>query len=125
MKTQKYVLDAIYPLIPATVGDVHKYKTPDDYTSNKFTVLNTLTVPADPIQTIQVNINCYAKDLNINRGIADMSTLDTMILAVVNALHNYNNDSFDIEFQFMNIIREETLKMHYANLRFRLIFLNN
>ncbi len=125
MKTQKYILDAIYPLIPATVGEVYKYSTPDDHSSEKFTVINTLTVPADPIQTVQVNINCYAKDLNTTRGIPDLVTLDEMVHAVINALHDYNNDVFDLEFQFMGIIREQALKMHFANLRFRLIFLNN
>jgi len=125
MKTQKYVLDAIHTLIPAGVGDVYKYTTPDDYASDKFTVINTLGVPADPIQTVIVNVNCYAIDLNPIKGIPDLPTLDTMALAVINALHNFNNDVFDIEFEMMNILREEILKAHFINLRFRLIFINN
>ena len=125
MKTQKTVLDAIHTLIPATVGDVFKYTTPDDYKSDKFTVVNTLGVPADPVQTVIVNVNCYAKDLNPGRGIPDLQTIDTMALAVIGQLHDYNNDVFDIEFEMMNVIREQALQMHFVNLRFRLIFINN
>ncbi len=125
MKTQKYVLDAIYALLPATIGDVFLYTTRDGYTADKFTVVNTLGIPVDPIQTVVINVNCYAKDLNPSKGIPDLSTLDDMALAVINELHDYNNDVFDIEYEMMNVIREEALQMHFINLRFRLIFLNN
>ncbi len=125
MKTQKYVLDFIHTLIPANVGDVYKYTTPDNYSAAKFTVVNTLGVPADPIQTVIVNVNCYANDLNVIKGIPDLTTIDTMALAVINALHNYNNGIMDIEFEMMNIFREQALQMHFVNLRFRLIFINN
>ena len=125
MKTQKYVLDAIYSLIPADVGDVYKFTTPDNYKSSKFTVINTLGVPADSVQTVIVNVNCYASDLNLTKGIPDLLTLDTMAHSVINVLHDYNNDVFDIEYELMNIFREQALQAHYANLRFRLIFINN
>ena len=125
MKTQKHVMDAIYALLPASIGDVYKFSTPDNYIADKFTVINTLGLPADPIQTVIINVNCYAKDLNPTKGIPDLSTLDTMTLAVINELHDYNNDEFDVEFELMNIIREQNLKMHFVNLRFRLIFINN
>lgn len=125
MKTQKHILDAVYSLLPGSVGDVFKFTTPDDYESDKFTVINTLGVPVDPIQTVAVNVNCYAKDVSPSKGIPDLSTLDTMTLAVIGNLHNFNNGYFDIEYEFMNVMREQSLQMHFANLRFKLIFLNN
>lgn len=118
-------MDAIYALLPSDIGDVYKFSTPDNHRADKFTVINTLGVPADPIQTVIINVNCYTNDLNKFKGIPDLSTLDTMALSTINILHDYNNDEFDIEFELMNIIREENINMHFINLRFRLIFLNN
>jgi hypothetical protein len=123
MKTTKYVVDQIYGLLSAR--PLFKHKHPDGITQSAFTVINTLGVPVDPIQDVEVNVNCYAKDTDTTKGVPDLATLETMQGDVINELHDYNNAEFDIELQRAVMIREETLKMHFINLRFKLTFLNN
>lgn len=122
MKTFIDVENAIY-LKMTDVRPLFKGTYPDNYNAAAFTVINTLGVPADPIQTVEVNVNSYAKDLQI--GIPDKSTLVTMANTVIGHLHNWNNDIFDIEYTFGNIIREQESNRHYFNARFKLIFINN
>jgi hypothetical protein len=123
MKTVKNVVDAVYALLPVTVTPLYKYSTPDDYTAASFYVVNALTIPKDPIQTVEFNVNCYAVDLH--KGVPDVTTLATMADLVINALHDYNNDVFDIEYSFMNMIRVPEIQSHYFNLRFQLVFISN
>ncbi len=125
MKQANDVLDMFFAkvnAIPSTTVFRHSY--PDGYTADSFIVINTLSVPADSIQIVDVNVNCYQK--NFQNGIPDLVAMGTTADSVITAVHDYhtfNSDKVYIGFQFMNIIREEG--MHYANLRFQLIFLNN
>lgn len=129
MKTPQNVIDAFYALVPVTpaTGFVrwYKYSYPDDIADACFGIINTLGVPADSIQEVEVNVNCYAKDLSIQKGIPDLSKLNEMAGKVITELHDYNNDVFDIEYQTGAILREKDLNCHFFNLRFKLIFINN
>ena len=122
MKTVVEVQDIFYSQLP-TLRPLFKGQYPDDYDAESFAVINTLGVPWDPIQTVEVNVNCYAKD--IQKGLPNYTKLIEMFNYAINQLHNYNNDAVDIEYRNGDIIREEQRQWHYYNLRFRLIFINN
>jgi hypothetical protein len=122
MKTEFDVEDAIY-LKLSDVRPLFKGKVKDDYNAPEFTVINTLGVPADPIQEVEVNVNTYAAD--IQEGIADRNKLKENANKILNHLNHFNNDVFDIEYTFGTVIREEEFKRHFFNLRFKLIFINN
>jgi hypothetical protein len=122
MKTVIDVQDSIY-LILDTIRPLFKGKLADDYNEDEFTVINTLGVPSDPIQTVEVNVNTYAAD--IQDGVPDYTTLGTNAQEIIAKLHNFNNDEFDIEYTFGDIFREAQFKRHFFNLRFKLIYINN
>lgn len=128
MKTPQDVIDAFYallPMEPKTGFDRwYKYSYPNGIDKQYFGVINTLGVPADSIQEVEVNVNIYAKDLG-TQNIPDLSSLSQMAGSVITELHDYNNDVFDIEYTIGNIIREDDLGSHFFNLRFKLIFINN
>jgi hypothetical protein len=124
MKTAGYVVDQVYGLL-TSVRPLFKHKHPDGVTLTKFAVVNTLGVPADPVQDVEINVNCYAKDIDTTRSIPDIDTIEDMTEDVIDDLHDVNKGEFDIEFVRGVIIREEKINMHFANLRFRLTFLNN
>ena len=129
MKTPQDVINAFYtllPMEPKTGFDRwYKYSYPNGIDKQYFGVINTLGVPADSIQTVEVNVNIYAKDLDTQRNIPDLSALSDIASDVIAETHNYNNDLFDIEYTVGNIIREPELNSHFFNLRFKLIFINN
>ena len=127
MKTVQDVYNIFFELLKGSTP-VFRQSYPDTQPPDEFYVINTLGVPADPIQTIEVNVNCYAKDANINSGIPDLVKLDTMTKNVIDKLHGfqvYTCNEVHIAFQRMIILREPNLNMHYNNLRFQLIYLNN
>lgn len=132
MKTVNNVIDSIWGILTKpnpgagkTFTRFYKLSFPDNCSDSYFGVVNCLPVPKDSIQEVELNVNVYAKDINVQSGIADLSALNSMALAVITDLHDYNNDVFDVEYSFGGIIREEALKAHYFNLRFKLIYINN
>lgn len=125
MKAEKDVLDIVFTRITAAVPKFRR-SYPDNYIAQKFIVINTLGVPRDAIQVVEVNVNCYAKDFD--SGITDESTLATMLSDVIDDLHGYHwhgNTKVYIGYQSMVVLREQSIKMHYVNARFQLTFLNN
>ncbi len=132
MKTINDVLDSVWGLLNKpdpgtgkTFVRFYRWSYPDDCADAYFGVINALSVGADPIQSVDVNVNVYAKDINVSRGIPDLNALNAMAATVISDMHHKNNDVYDISYQFMNVIREEVLNAHMFNLRFRLIFINN
>ncbi len=132
MKTVSDVVDSVWDVLTKpnpgtgkTFSRFYKHAFPDDISDSFFGVVNCLPVPADSIQEVEVNVNVYAKDINIQRGIADISALNAMTISVISDLHNFNNDVFDLEYSFGGIQRETTMNAHYFNLRFKLIYINN
>lgn len=132
MKTIADVLDSVWGLLNTpnpgtgkTFTRFYRWSYPDDCQDSYFGVINALSVPTDPIQTVDVNVNLYAKDINVQRGIPDLTALNAMATSVISDMHHKNNDVYDISYQFMNVIREEVLNAHLFNLRFKLIFINN
>ena len=108
--------------IPITT--VFMYNYPDGYRGDDFVVINALSVPADSIQTVDVNVNCYEKSYaNSIPNLKAMTDTSEDVITALHGFHTVGTDKVYIGFQFMNIIREEG--WHYANLRFQLIFLNN
>lgn len=123
MKTPKDVLDIFFSKIDST-HTVFRNSYPDGFSADKFIVINTLGTPKDSIQTVEVNVNCYAKDFT--GGIMDEVGITTMAAGVITNLHGYHwheGSKVHIEFQSMAPVREEG--RHYMNARFQLIFLNN
>jgi hypothetical protein len=116
-------INLVYTLLSAR--PLHKHAYPDSYDAEFFTVINTLGVPADPIQTVELNVNSYAKDLDLQRGIPDLTKLNTMVTAAINELHDYHYNGIDIELTMSNILREESINCHYINLRFKIIYTSN
>lgn len=123
MTTVNYVVTIFYGLLSITPR--FKHKAPDGVTLSQFTVINTLGVPVGPIQESEVNVNCYANDIDKQKGIPDVSAMETMQTSVYNSLHNVSNAEYAIEFQRSMLFREEGTGRHYMNLRFRIMFLNN
>lgn len=131
MKTVNSVIDGVYSLLTTpdigegkTFAHFYKWSYPDGGEDAYFGVVNTLAVPSDSIQTVDFNVNVYAKDLS-HRGIPDLNTLNTMGASVINDLHHINNDFYDIRYDFMQVIRVEELGAHMYNMRFKLLFINN
>jgi len=116
-------VDLISSLLTVTPRFKHSY--PDTYEGDKFYVINSLGVPKDSIQTVEININCYAKDANIQMGIPDLSTLDTMVNSVISDLNEYHFNGVFVELQMTNLFREEKINSHYINMRFQLTYLSN
>jgi len=123
MTTIGYVLNIFYGLL--TVTPRHKHKAPDGITQGTYTVINSLGVPVNPIQTAEVNVNLYAKDADVAKGIPNLAVLETMQQQAHTDLHNKSNAEYDIEFERALLFREEATQRHYINMRFRIIFLNN
>jgi hypothetical protein len=121
MKTQFDVVDRVY--LRLTLRPLFKHNYPDDYNEDKFAVINCLEVPTDSIQTVEVNVNCYARD--IQKGIPDHTELVTMFNYVIGRLNHFNDDVVDIEYTGGQIFREESRLWHYYNMRFKLIFISN
>ena len=125
-KTVKNILDAVYKALP--IRPCYKHSLPDVVTGDRFAVVNTLGVPEDPIQTVEINVNIYAKDINIQQGIPDITTLDTLSASAINNVVGYHGTGTDIMYiNFVTgiIIREPELNMHLQNNRFRARYLNN
>lgn len=131
MKTVSDVLDIVHPKL---AGTVFKHSYPDGHTQDEFTVINTVGVPADSIQTVQVNVNTYVKDHG--RGIPNLKRMNQMAQAAITALKGFHDhttgevgqqvtDRVYIAFSNMAVLREEDMGMHFMNLRFKLTFLNN
>ena len=122
MKLETDVLNSVYLLL-TDVRPLFKYRYPDTNTETSFAVINTLGVPKDSVQTVEVNVNCYA--LDVQDGVPSFTALTTMVNKVLAKLHNFNNDTFDVEYLGGQIFREKEYKWHYFNLRFQLIYINN
>ena len=123
MITLKDSLDLVYTLLSENM--VYKQSFPDDISDDRFIVINTLGVPKDSIQIVEVNVNCYAKDANIQRGIPDLTTLNSMVGDVLSDIEDYHESGVSIDLQMTNIFREESLNCHYINMRFQLMYLTN
>ncbi len=123
MITINQVMDIIFPKLS---GVKFRQSYPDTHSGDEFTVINTLGVPRDSIQTIDVNVNCYKKDFP--SGIPNLVRLDAMTHAAITALSGdwwHIRNKVHIEFMTSNIFREKELGMHYINLRFKVTYLNN
>ena len=123
MTTIGDVLNIFYDLL--TLLPLFKQKAPDGITQSKYTVINTLGVPVDSIQVAEVNVNIYAKDLDVATGIPDLALLETMQQTAYTDLHNKKTIRYNIEFTTASLFREEATNRHYVNMRFRIMFLNN
>lgn len=102
-----------------------KFKFPDGYDEDSFIVVNTLGVPMDPIQTVEVNVNCYAKDLDTQKGVPDLTTLNTMTNEIITELNEYKYNGLYIRLLMTNILREQELSSHYINIRFQVLYTSN
>ena len=125
-KTVKDILDAVYSAL--TIRPCYKHSFPDVVTGDTFAVVNTLGVPEDPIQVVEININVYAKDINIQQGIPNLTLLDTLsasAIANVVGYHGTGANALYINFVTGSVIREPDLQMHFQNNRFRARFLGN
>lgn len=131
MKTVSDVLDIVFPKLS---GTVFKHSYPDNHSQDEFTVINTVDVPADSIQTVQLNVNCYVKDHG--RGIPNLVRLNQVAQAAIGSMQGFHDhttgtgttattDRVYIGFANMAVLREEDMGMHFTNLRFELTFLNN
>jgi hypothetical protein len=123
MITVKDSLDLVYTLL--SENTVYKQSFPDDADDDKFIVINTLGVPKDSIQVVEVNVNCYAKDASQEKGIPDLTTLNTMVGDVLSDIEDYHKDGVNFNLQMTNIFREKDINCHYINMRFQLTYLTN
>ena len=126
------ILNGIYSILSTpnigtgkTFTRFYKWSYPDSSTDDYFGVINTLQIPTDSAQEVDLNVNVYAKDLSKQKGIPDLATLGTMMDSVIDDLHEYNDGCFDIEYRFMQVLREEKMQRHFFNLRFNLLFISN
>ena len=71
----------------------------------------------NPIEVVQVNINCHVKDLA--NSIPDLTKLNTNTQAIKNILNEYSNGTIEAYLVFeAGPIKEQQLNEHYMNLRF-------
>lgn len=132
MKTKTDVVTTIFNLIK-TQGTVFRNSYPDGY-SQECIVVNTLPVMHDPLQDVVVNVNIYKNDFQ--GGIPNEGAMVTASVSIIDILHGFHTRVFDkngstyvdkihIQYESMDIIREESMNMHFMNCRFMLKFLNN
>ncbi len=127
MKLSTYIEDEVYKLLSSVDVPKEKGDKPDKEDYEKYISINTLGLPAGVYQDSYFNVNCHAKDGTI--GKAKRSILNPMANSVLGILERkyLNPDettSIFIEFDSSETIREEKLKGHYINLRFKVTIIN-
>jgi hypothetical protein len=125
-KTVKNIIDSVWGAL--TQRPCYKHSMPDTVTGDEFAVVNTLGMPIDPIQTVEVNVNVYVKDINPQQGIPNLTRLDALTasaIAQVSGYHGTGDNIIHISLQASILLREPELQMHLMNNRFQAIYLNN
>jgi hypothetical protein len=125
-KTVKNIIDSVWGALSQRPCYKHSY--PDNVTDTQFAVVNTLGMPIDPIQTVEVNVNIYAKDINPQAGVPNLTLLDSLTasaIADVSGYHGTGNNIIHLSLVTSILLRETDLQMHLTNNRFQAIYLNN
>lgn len=126
-KTSDYVIGVVRGLLGSIT--VPKYLTTkptpksSDTVINEYVVINALPINADVMQRCIVNVNYHVKD--IAPGVKNTTRIEAGSALVLAALKEVSVQSYMIDFESQETIREDALGEHYSNLRFSFKYVNN
>jgi hypothetical protein len=122
-KTTDYIIDRVIDLLATVDGPKYPNNRPVKNPPVKFFVVNGFCTVPGIMQKFVINVNCHAKNIS---GNMDRSTLDSMSVAVLNILEEYDSPGeLIIEFESQETISEANADEHYSNLRFTVKSINN
>ena len=88
----------------------------------KFITIGSLPVSFEQVQKGVVNVNLYAP--NLATDVADLTTLDNILLAVKPLIEDASTAKISTELQTVSLLSEPTIKYSFYNLRVRVISVN-
>lgn len=88
----------------------------------KFITIGSLPVSFEQVQKGVVNVNLYAP--NLATDVADLTTLDNILLAVKPLIEDASTSKILTELQTVSLLSEPTIKYSFYNLRVRVISVN-
>lgn len=88
----------------------------------KFITIGSLPVSFEQVQKGVVNVNLYAP--NLATDVADLTTLDNILLAVKPLIEDASTTKISTELQTVSLLSEPTIKYSFYNLRVRVISVN-
>lgn len=84
----------------------------------KFITIGSLPVSFEQVQQGVVNVNLYAPNLSI--GVADLTTLDNLMLAVKPVIEDAYTVKIATELQTATLLSEPSINYSFYNLRIRI-----
>jgi hypothetical protein len=88
----------------------------------KFITIGSLPVSFAQVQQGVINVNLYAP--NLSSDVADLTTLDNILLAVKPLIEDASTSKIITELQTVSLLSEPTIKYSFYNLRVRVISVN-
>ena len=88
----------------------------------KFITIGSLPVSFAQVQQGVINVNLYAP--NLASDVADLTTLDNILLAVKPLIEDASTTKISTELQTVSLLSEPTIKYSFYNLRVRVISVN-
>jgi hypothetical protein len=128
MKSTATAINEVFVKLKAGLGvPIFKYTNPTPKKVNEYIIINSLPISADIMQHCTVNVNYHVKDLS--EGIPDVEKIEAgtnNVLFLIQEVVNMDSDEFDIliDFESQETLRDEPLKEHYSNMRFKVKIIN-
>lgn len=88
----------------------------------KFITIGSLPVSFEQVQQAVINVNLYAP--NLSSDVADLTTLDNILLAVKPLIEDAYTLKISTTLQTATLLNEPTIKYSFYNLRVRVISVN-
>jgi hypothetical protein len=88
----------------------------------KFITIGSLPVSFAQVQQGVINVNLYAP--NLASDVADLTTLDNILLAVKPLIEDASTTKISTELQTVTLLSEPSIKYSFYNLRVRVISVN-
>lgn len=127
-KTTDFVIDIIYSLLGSITVPKYRKTKPSKSTATEYVVINSLPINAQTLQKCYVNVNYHVKDIDQGSGVGfvpDDVKLSAGTALVLAALEKVSAESYFIDFEGQETIREAQFNEHYSNLRFSFKNINN
>lgn len=122
--TTDQVVLIVYGLLGSLTVPKYLKTTPEDLSPSikEYVVVNALPINANVMQKCYVNVNYHVKD--IGPGRPDHSKLDAGSQAVLALLKEVAADTYLIDFESQETIRESSRGEHFSNMRFSFKYIN-
>ena len=116
--TTDYVINIVYQLLGSISKPKYLKTSPADLSPNvkEYIVINSLPINANVMQKCYVNVNYHVKD--IQPGKPDEAKIEAGSQSVITILKEVTAQTYLIDFEGQETIREAERGEHYSNLRF-------